>query len=475
MTRPPLPLRPRSAARPLVAAAVVGLLLAGCAPDSGATGDDDPAALPDVLLVVIDTLRGDRTTAVNPGVATTPRLAAYFEGGTVFAQAVAPSSWTLPSMAALFAGRPVASSRHAAFARLPALAERFAAAGYATVGLVANPLITADNGFARGFDVLVTAPEYDVATAELADLRAWAGPALVARATALLADVPDDRPLFLYLHLMDPHEPYDPALRYAAPVDEGWSVGPGGLGAPVLAWTDELTLEQGRTIMEVRRGYDGQILQADLALAGWFDELAAARPRPRLVAVTADHGEGLFDHARNPDGTPGKPPLPAAYWDHGEQLHEEALRVPLWLAGPGVPAGRREERMVALHDLGATLLDLAGLEAPHPRLPLGDEQAAPAAVFGTGSRGWFVRTTGHKYVLPFPERLEHEGVGPRLFALDGVRFAPEQADLSVAEPELAAELADLLERWLRQHAPAEDGAAVDAATLRRLRKLGYLR
>ena len=79
-----------------------------------------------------------RTTALHPGLATTPSLETLGEGGLVYRQALAPSSWTLPSMAALFSGREITARRTRAFPDSPSLAERFAEAGYRTVGLVAR-------------------------------------------------------------------------------------------------------------------------------------------------------------------------------------------------------------------------------------------------------------------------------------------------------------------------------------------------
>ncbi|MHC4845373.1 MAG: sulfatase-like hydrolase/transferase, partial [Planctomycetota bacterium] len=120
---------------PLLGTAL-GLLLAcatACAP---------AAPQPDVVLVIIVTLRADRTSVMPGGPDTTPRLAAWAEGGVVYSQAISASSWTLPSMASMLSGQPVSRNRSAVFPDRPLLAERFAEAGYRTVGIVANPLLT---------------------------------------------------------------------------------------------------------------------------------------------------------------------------------------------------------------------------------------------------------------------------------------------------------------------------------------------
>ena len=458
--------------------AAVALLAVASAP---ACGERTPP--PDVVLVLVDTLRADRTALLPGGPPTTPVLAALVAEGTSYTQAVAPSAWTLPSIASLFSGqdarahalqgRPGLVTRHGADLALPALAERFRDGGYHTIGLVANPLLTEAAGYARGFDEYVLAPPgtTDDLAASIHDLRAWDAESLVARALSALATAPRDRPVFLYLHLMDAHVPYDPANEVLAAPSPGWTEE--AAGAPLVGWADALSPEQRALLVGWRTGYDGQVAFADRALGRLLARRAELRPRAALVAVTADHGEGLFTHLRNVDSPPGPGPLGAAYGDHGEQLYEEALRVPLCLAGPGVAAGRQEPRAVALRDLGATLLGLAGLPARGPHLPLSASDAAPDAILGAGTRGWFVRSGERKLVIPFPERTS-PGVATQLFAVGAGRYAPETEDLAAAEPQRRDELLARWRAW-RDESAEEDLGPLDPATEQALRALGYLR
>lgn len=468
-------------------AALLIAVSASCG-DAGAPGSPRAGALaPDVLLVIVDTLRADRTTAVDPGLATTPRLSALGDEGIVFRCALAPAAWTLPSMAALFAARDAIHSRHAAFDD-ESLAERFARAGYRTVGLVANPLLTSDNGFERGFLSYEVAPSRttDDLGADLAALRAWDAEALVGKALrAIGAD--DPRPVFVFLHLMDPHVPYDPANKALAPPAPGWSVGADGEGPPSVAWAGDVPGTIPRAHLEHlggwRRAYDAQIAFVDRALGRLLDGWAQRRPgRARLTAVTSDHGEGLFSHARNPDAPPPRDGVLAdglawGYHDHGEQVYEEAVRVPLWLAGPGVPAGRVEMRPVPTRALGPTLLQLAGLPAGEPTLPLDDAAPVEAVVLGVGTRDWFARSADAKLVVPFPDRAGRRGVAERLFALDpgSAAYAAEREDLIAARPQDAARLREVWEAWIARHDDQAAGAGPDPATEQRLRELGYLR
>jgi len=233
--------------------AAVALLAVASAPACG-----ERAPPPDVVLVLVDTLRADRTALLPGGPPTTPELAALVAEGTSYTQAVAPSAWTLPSIASLFSGqdarahalqgRPGLVTRHGADLALPALAERFRDGGYHTIGLVANPLLTEAAGYARGFDEYVLAPPgtTDDLAASIHDLRAWDAESLVARALSALATAPRDRPVFLYLHLMDAHVPYDPANEALAAPSPGWTEE--AAGAPLVGWADALSPEQRRAI-----------------------------------------------------------------------------------------------------------------------------------------------------------------------------------------------------------------------------------
>lgn len=469
------------------------LLLPLCASlASLACGEPEPPARrPDVVVVLVDTLRCDRTACLSrapgtPGAALlTPELAAWGRGGTRYSQAIAPAAWTLPSMASLFSGldarahahpdRSGLTTRHGAEPDVPTLAERFAASGYRTVGIVANPLLTPAAGFARGFDEYLVAPPgtTDDLSASVNALRAWDAEALVARALTALAATPRDRPLFLYLHLMDAHVPYDPANAPLAAPEAAWTDDEGG-AVPLVGWTTALAPDQRELLVGWRGGYDGQVAFADRALGRLFSRLDALRGAQALVAVTADHGEGLFTHLRNADSPPGPGPLGAAYGDHGEQLYEEALRVPLWLVGPGVPAARDETRPVALRDLGRTLLDLAGLEAGGPRLPLAAADEVPTAIFGVGTRGWFVRSAERKLLIPFPERADAPGVGLQLFAVGDAPIGPEQDDLAATEPAQRDALLELWRTW-RSQAGEDPLETIDPTTLQAMEALGYLR
>jgi membrane-anchored protein YejM (alkaline phosphatase superfamily) len=160
---------------------------------------------PNIVFVLVDTLRADRVRAYGSrGGARTPVMDALAREGIVFERAYAPSSWTVPSVASLFLGQP--ASKHHVLQFLvalprgsPTLAEVLAHHGYDTAAFVANPALTRIMGYERGFRefALLESPELAKDSFANARLFAW-----------LDGRAPADRPLFLYLHYMDPHAPY---------------------------------------------------------------------------------------------------------------------------------------------------------------------------------------------------------------------------------------------------------------------------
>jgi arylsulfatase A-like enzyme len=379
--------------------------------------------------VIVDTIRTDRTGLL--GAATTPRLDAWGARGQAHTQAVAPSSWTLPSVAAILAGRELRANHKRRPADWELLPQRFAAAGYATAAVVANPVLAKDAGFAEAFDSF-----------EVTELAPWSVDEVLQRADAWLAR-PRTGPRFLYLHVMEPHTPYaEPA---AEPVP-GWSD-----GAAAVDWTP--TAEQAVCVGRWRRAYDGQVAAMDARLGPWLQRWEG------LSALVGDHGEGLFSHALPPGtrnrarfGPPGCKDMAPGYDDHGLQRHEEAIRVPLWVVGPGVAAERVEAPARAI-DLAATLLVLAGAEGPSP---LGQDTPA----FGIDKGGAYVRVGGRKLLREAGDVVVPVGV-----AMDAT------AEVPVAEPEVAAKLAALLDAW-QSGAAAPEGPSKE--TQEALKRLGYI-
>ncbi len=293
------------------------LLLAAAPAGAGPPARVEPVEPASLLLVTLDTTRADHLGCYGATFAATPRLDALAAGGVRFERALAPAPITLPSHATMLTGLVPrrhgvrANSRFPLGPEPPVLAEALAAAGYRTAAFVSSAVLDRRAGLERGF------AHYDD-TVRVGDRRAFNYEERAASQTvdAVLARLPElEPPFLLWVHLFDPHLPYVPPEPFRSRFAD--------------------------------RPYDGEIAFADAQFGRLLDAVRR-RAGPLLVAVAGDHGESLGEH--DEDG-------------HGVFLYQSTQRVPLILAGPGVPAGRVVERNVGLVDLAPTLLELLGLVA----------------------------------------------------------------------------------------------------------------
>lgn len=331
----------------VIALAVAVVILAGalfgrsaCRPP--AIPQQAPA--PNVILVVIDTLRADHLGAWGYERPTSPRLDLLAEQGVTMSRFFANASWTRQDMAAKVTGRYAreVGVYEERYDRLPAdvttLAERLQQAGWVTLGVTSNPNLNALFGFDQGFDGWVDSDVVFKFMPETGDKRSFhsrRNPLLEADEVTGQAlaqvDAHADRlrtaPLHLQVVYIDPHYPYSPPAEHLQAVGGG----------------DD----------RVSR-YDGEIRQADAAVGALLDGL---RDRglmgDTLVIVTSDHGEGLGDH-------PGVPKAAL----HGYHLYDSNLHVPFLAVHPELPAGRRVDTLASSIDLLPTVLDFVGLEVP---------------------------------------------------------------------------------------------------------------
>ncbi len=362
----------------------VGLLLwvligPGCPEPSPQGVIDAPAgnigSKPDVLLVVLDTVRADRLSTYGHNRATSPQLDLIAEAGVVFEDVTAPASWTWPAHASLFTGVP--PWKHGAHmqagysgeaapdkeqgvmpldASLPTLAQTLKAAGYRTVALSGNPYLDPKLGLMGGFDQARVLPDKDVVT----------------QAEALLA-TPGDKPLFLFINLMRAHAPWGLS---PAPWSAQHRKLLTGASAPdfvktyrrsspfMLDFYKEAKPGEGTGFERIQRGeislspadkalifdlYDGEIAAGDYLLSRIVSAWTQGRP-DGIVAVTSDHGELMGEHG---------------LWEHGKTVFPELTRVPLVIAAPGrLPKGHREHMPVQVHDLYPTILAMTGAGKP---------------------------------------------------------------------------------------------------------------
>jgi len=425
-----------------------------------------------VLLYVIDTLRADHLGCYGYPRPTSPRIDALARDGVVFTETLAQASWTRPSTASIMTGvdPPVhgAMSIRQGFRReVPTLAEQLAAQGYATAAFVTNVNVAGRWGFDRGFAVYEYLPE-DEGSPTLH----VPSDTLTARAVAWLDAVDTAQPFFLYVHATDPHAPYAP------PEDLARTWAPGGVcGVAVkeaLAASKRAPEEvRAETLRSLVACYDAEIAANDRSFGALLDDLARrATLDDTLVVVTSDHGEEFLEH----DG-----------FEHGRTLYDEQLRVPLVLRLPGARfRGRRVDARARQIDVMPTVLDVLDLPIPaevRGRSLLGAVTAVtpvPAvdsyAHTRLGGRNLTAVTTGGWKVIE-TERSR----GDAVLAFDLARDAGESTNRVRSRPMLADYARESLAAWLADLPRMVDPSLgpstppeADAATLRRLRALGYV-
>lgn len=315
----------------LVSPLLVILGWVGCAGTPAETAPTEVVRPSRMVLVLVDTLRRDRLGIYGHGRPTSPTLDHWAESGTVFTEARAPSPWTLPSARALFGAGVVE-----AFDPADTVPVHLQRAGWQTASLVANPNLTAEFGFHAGWD----AHHLD----EGASAAAQVDRALTLLDAHAAGDAPP--PLFLFLHLMDPHLPYDegPAHQglFAGEAPTPRTAGP--LQEPALKGANALRPLTPEELRYLGDRYDQNVHAVDAALARLLPRLGP----DDLVVVTSDHGEALGEHGE---------------FGHGQGLTEEQVAIPLVVRGPGWSA-TRSPAPVGLDDVGATLLAAAGVGSP---------------------------------------------------------------------------------------------------------------
>lgn len=338
------------------APAVLGLLavlaLASCAAEPPAEPEPKPRPGRDLIFVTVDTLRPDALGAYDPDAGPTPSIDALAERGLVFTQAMAPMPRTTPALATLLTGRSpqVHGSREVAepmssdvpllsqiLGRLDASSD---APSYLTLGVSASQVAAADQGLARGFDVFRL-------SIEESEGEAVTRTALELLREALASADNADRPLFLWVHYLEPHFPYLP-LDDVGDVPDACQRVIGTAGAQLsFVYLDHDGVSS-RALDDCVRRYHGEVARVDRHVGRLFEGLRemGRPPEEALVVFTADHGEHL--------GEAGY------YYKHGPSLHDAALRVPLIVAGPGIAAGLRDE-LVELQDVAPTVLELVGV------------------------------------------------------------------------------------------------------------------
>jgi arylsulfatase A-like enzyme len=332
--------------KPFAAAALaLAALPLACTPAAGRLN---------VVLLVMDTTRGDRCSFTGYGRPTTPRLDEFAKDAAVYTDAWTPAGWTGPAHASLFTGlRP----EHHGFDRgwkaylgeeHATLAEHLQAAGYATGCFTNNSVISEGLGLVRGFETVDALYRDEKrpspwAAKTHADAAAWAEAAHAA-----------GRPFFVFINDMEPHLPYTPPVEVATafvsaetspaeleaaratdhPADYGQNTGKAPLPPRRFAVLSDL--------------YDAEIATLDREIGTFLDRLRAdGLLDSTIVVIAGDHGENLGEHGM---------------MAHVGSLHRTITHVPLLVRDPrGTGRGARIASVVRLEDVFPTLIEACGL------------------------------------------------------------------------------------------------------------------
>ena len=444
------------------------------------------AQKPNLVLVTVDTLRADALGAYGGPADQTPILDREAKRGTLFLHAYSPGPWTLPSLAAIFAARPAGEIRRGPYTYAPdsswiPLVTRLGERGYRSLAVVSNPSLIP---LTKGFDE-VRVLHYDLSGHPLGIL-----PLLghlhsrleLSRGRLPLIDTTHairesalgflarsgESPFFLWLHVLDPHDPYNPPAEWRSPTPAGqrsFFAPQSDVGDPSV-----IDLQNGRTVglddafwSHLRSLYAAEVRYVDASLGKILETLESrGLASNTLVVITGDHGEEFLEHG--------------SYY-HGQSLYNELLHVPLLFVGPGVRADRVVPDRVGTIDIVPTLEAYLGLDAdPAHRqrslLPYLTGEGPPP-----GPRDLIAEGTNHgeprRALLAGNYKLILHTLTRRTELYDLVADPQERRDLAPQRPDLVASLLTRLDSITARRdvsQPTQD----DAEEVGRLRALGYV-
>jgi arylsulfatase A-like enzyme len=437
----------------LGSAAAAALVFVGLASHSAQAQNSKP----NVVVLVLDQLRADELHAYGNPRPTSPNIDKLAGRGVILSRFFTVAPWTSPSFGTLHTS--LYPSKHGVTLfwtpgmplidkDIPTLAENFENAGYRTAAFVDNslggkPLM--GEGFEDFVDGSSAAPDI---TQRAAGTKIGAPFTTANVLTWLERHRGQSQPFFLYVHLLEPHSPYNPPPQddlfksdaYPNLTNDGYDFARGGLLR--LAFSgDQKALER------LYQLYDGKIHYVDGYVGQILDRLKSLGLEDNTYTLlTSDHGELLYSH-----------PDDFLTFDH-RSLYDNVLHIPLIVAGPGIPHGEINPALASNLDTAPTLLDLAG--APpladaegHSLVPLlqGKVKSVNDYIFAEEDveiPERSVRSSDYKLIRNLWTGEE------RLFALS--RDPGELHNVAKENPDVVKELAGQLDAWTRINEPSHE-------------------
>lgn len=302
---------------------------------------------PDILLITIDTLRADSLEPYGATDTETPNIARLAGEGVVYEAATTPMPLTRPAHASILTGlypdqHGVVTNHRLMPEEVVTLAEMLRETGYQTAGFTGIRFLNKRSGLGQGFDDFDGPKKGEKPRAK----------EVFERASSWLGDADPEIPVLLWVHVYDPHQPYDPPRKFRRGIDAEME-----RQIPSIRWKSlnrvaknndgdvpsdvfDLTLDY----------YRGEVEYTDFWLGRLLEEFDRARDRSSMIVLTADHGE-CFENGN--------------YFEHSDCLYEGALWVPLIVRYPrGAGAGLRVDRRVSNLDITPTVLHQLSLPLP---------------------------------------------------------------------------------------------------------------
>ncbi len=424
-----------------------------------------PTGRPNIIVYLVDTLRADRLGCYGYSRPLSPNIDAFAAEATLFENAVAQSPWTRPSVVSVFTGlwprsHGVNGPRDRLAVEATTLAEVLREDGYATVGFIAQPNVARRFGLNQRFDTYRLHPRSKTSGRRLNEaFENW----LDSRAAG------DQRPIFLYLHTVEPHSPYNPPAQYRQRFAAGVKTAVGKAAFLKAVKRGEIPVTES-LVGDLTALYDAEVAFSD-ATFGALVEILKQRGLydNSIVIFLSDHGEEFNEHGR---------------WEHGKSLHGQLLDVPLIIRFPDFAHGRRVEAPVQHIDVLPTLLDYVGLETP--RFVQGNSLLA--LLTGTGEPGEVARQLYSFVDLGGIRATSVTNAEWRLILPDSPRFGfaselydrrvdrEERRNLASERPIVAGHLETLLAARVQEDTASLEGgeAELDEEMTNRLRAMGYL-
>ncbi|MFQ6103538.1 MAG: sulfatase-like hydrolase/transferase [Candidatus Glassbacteria bacterium] len=490
----------------LIASVIISLSRAGTG-NPAARGIPSPS-MPNVLVLLIDTLRADHLSCYGYERKTSPNIDKLAEEGALFLNAYSQASWTKPATASLMTGyfpsthqtTTMGSGLMESFRILP---EVYRDKGYRTAILTSNNLVSPLFGFDQGVDLFYYGKAQMVRELMLGNiirtlLRGnqdrkrkvedyfWKLEAILRFRERVDYDssvdslngrflewVDEDsaRPFFAYIHYIEPHFPYTPPPPYDTRFT---SILPGAYVQPTHNYGfqpfDRMESVERELIETVVGEYDGEIAYLDNRLGAFFYELGERELLDgTIILLTSDHGEEFFEHSM---------------WGHGHSLFNEVVRIPMLIRYPqAIEAGTRITAISSLVDVMPTLLDLSGIDdeiesagrSLVPALREGDRGPVSFDAYGEvlkgGRRAWFY-TDGRYKLLKY-----EKGLLKKTLLFDLSSDSDENRDISDSLINLRDSLLAKMEaihRSSSSKAVEGESRKIDKATEDQLKALGYI-